>query len=642
MDQNVAALMEMGIEHDVAVSALQETGGDLEAALNSIFNNDSVPVETQGIMETHRIQENEVGFATAYPVPTGRPEDNYMNSEHRDTKMVYSDSDSDSESESDSNSNSNSNSDSAKHNGTGTNNVDDDDDDENSDSSSSLEPSQYRSIDDLIPQQLKGDMDSPTVVIPSPVVQNHIYYCALFALFISINLPQFFIKDKEGQPPLEQLLFSPDWFNDIDKEPEDEPLAVLRDQLLKLIVVQNSRNHSMRSFVTSKMFNVDLTSMRQQTQDALETNPEFYHLYEILPSFIKSISNISSEQTNLFISSAIHTVSKEEAPKESLLSLLHFLPEEYEANLYRMFNVLLYPDEDSDSESEMESDSGEGTSSENSLKEIAPVLTIVFNEAEAVDENIRPSGNGVDIPLEFYPQLYSKSCKDQLIKHIIAKRKIAQNDLRRILKEISALKSYQGKDILSFVNSTLDYLTKDKDESGLIEQISKLKDELTKKKTRKMNDYKAISEKLHKEWNIQNPEISIIDNAKKMNLIDEPYLLTMAVVSPFFYLIRKRSGDWFEVRFNPFNESQEKIHVTKCLDTIEVTNHIRNSTKLPSVTPLMFVYCKQSLIIDDEEINSMVDEKSILVDFFKQDQVFLQNFQDPIKEDGSPDRGITL
>lgn len=560
MDEKISALMEMGIERDVAVEALRKEG-DVEAALNSIFN---VPVDSAGVFD-YRISEN------------------VENSNIENASADIS---------------------------------------EDSDSSSSLEHSRYSTIDDLVPEQVKrGEVTVPTVVIPSPRVQNHIYYCALFSLFMSVNLPQSLLHDD-----VQQLLFSPDWFNDIDMEPEDEPLLVLRDQLLKLAVVQNSRNHSMRSFVTSKMFDVSLQ------QSDLVQHSSSYHLYEILPSFIKSISNITQQQ-NLFISSAIQAATKEDtAPKESLLSLLHFLPEEYEANLYRMFNVLLYPDEDSDSESEGESDDEGATehhTSENSLKEIAPVLTIVFNEAESPDENIAPATNGVDVPLEFYPQLYSKNCKDQLIKHILSKRKVAQAELRKILREITALKSYQGKDILSFVNSTLDYLTRDKDQSGLIDQLNKLKEELTRKKTEKMNEYKAISEKLHKEWNIQNPEIAIIDNAKKMNLIDEPYLLTMAVISPFFYLLRTRNGDWFEVKFNPFNESQEKISVTKCLDTSDVTNHIKNSTKLPSVTPLMFVYCKKSLIIDDEEIYSLIDKKPALVDFFKQDQVYLQNFQNP-------------
>ncbi|KAI8385938.1 related to UBA domain-containing protein RUP1 [Nakaseomyces glabratus] len=588
---NVQSLLEMGIARDVAEQALRECNGDVEAALNCIFNtpneidNDamagqqmgSVPVGTQGIFDdsAFKIQENNPPQSQSYS-------EQQLVQENLPDNTFRSDSDTNSD----------------------------------SDSSSSLEQSQYTSIDDLIPQQFKNTMDYPTVVIPAPAVPNHIYYCALFALFISIHLPHYFVKADHDDMP---LLFSPDWFNDIDREPEDEPLLVLRDQLHKLIAVQNSNDHSARAFVTSKMFDVDLQSVIQSNEPML-TNPNYFHLYQILPSFIKTIANLSYTEKNLFISSAIQGGEEASSSKESLLSLFHFLPEEYESNLYKMFNVLLYPDDDHDIGED------EDEVSENSLKELAPVMTIIFNEAENIDENA-PVTNGVEVPLKFYPQLYTKKCKDQLISHVLSKRKDGRKELKQILKDIGNLKSYQGKDILSFINSSLDYLTKDKDDSGIAEELHKLKDELTAKKTEKMNSYKQISEKMHTEWNIQNPELKIVETATKLGLIDEPYFLNLAVVSPFFYFVRNRKDEWYEVRFNPFNTAEDKISVGKCDGPGEVIQHVKNSTTVPNSTPLMFVYSKDSYMADDTEMQELLSQNKTLLDFFKQDQIYLQNFE---------------
>ena len=118
-----------------------------------------------------------------------------------------------------------------------------------------------------------------------------------------------------------------------------------------------------------------------------------------------------------------------------------------------------------------------------------------------------------------------------------------------------------------------------------------------------------------------------METATKLGLIDEPYFLNLAVVSPFFYFVRNRKDEWYEVRFNPFNTAEDKISVGKCDGPGEVIQHVKNSTTVPNSTPLMFVYSKDSYMADDTEMQELLSQNKTLLDFFKQDQIYLQNFE---------------
>lgn len=74
-NQAVKSLLEMGIPHEVAVDALQRTGGNLEAAVNFIFSNE---LPEQVATGQPRISENRVvpdAGAGAYDVPNSGDQD---------------------------------------------------------------------------------------------------------------------------------------------------------------------------------------------------------------------------------------------------------------------------------------------------------------------------------------------------------------------------------------------------------------------------------------------------------------------------------------------------------------------------------------------------------------------------------------
>ncbi|QLQ78243.1 hypothetical protein HG537_0A04900 [Torulaspora globosa] len=602
----IQSLMEMGIERDVAEEALKRTDGDVEAAGNLIFSNEL----TGGISEN-------VGQSAHVELPAMAGDGCRLGDVNEyAVEVPRSDSEGWEEIEVE--------------------------DEYNQDETS---------VEELC---LKSQISVPTVVSPLP--PNFLFenYFALYCLFVSNYLPHIVAK-----PDFKDLNYDKEWYrgnglrsldcrvafvskDDGDDEeaeilPKDqlsteEQEYTLQPELLwqlqRLSSVVNSRI-SDRAYVRAKMFAIALEPQVQRKLGDVE------HLYEILPSFIKSLTVDlemcpgfnDNDVRQLFISSAFHTPTnpdlQEEPTTKTWLSLFHFLPEEYDTNLYRMFHILLYPEdtvEDGDEQLPLPA----AEENENSLCDIAPVLTIVFDEMEENTDSV-PLAEGVEIPLQFYPQLYTKRCKDKLIMDIIAKRKQSQLDSRAILQEIANLKSFQGKDILKFINSSLDYLQKDDKPRDTIDALLSVKDYITEQKTQKMNEYKKLAHRLQTEWNLSHPEIQVIQTAKDLGLIDEPYQLVMAVISPYMYFSRDRNGQWYYVRSRPHEPG---THVRACSSPLEVQDSIKQFTRQPSESPLMFIYCKESFIPNDETVWKALENNQGCTKFAKEDQLQLNKMRD--------------
>lgn len=668
---DISSLLEMGIDEDIALNAMQRVQGDLEDAVNYIFSNE-LPEKYQQTDDS-----NEAYVRLDQPTNVGQDslQPGELSNVLRPNDLIEMDS-----SEDENNENldisfgiGNENDGLNVHSQPNFSvNTEESRSIDSSYSVSSEELSMRDSTNDtndnppsynLIEHAIyKTEINDPTIIFPisnNSLMEN---YLALFALAIANYAPLPFIK-----PDFKNLNYDESWYkgdsmteplyklkylenqndecNSISKSPKTELVSaeLVQNQmdiqpetlwqLQKLITVSISK-FSERSYVSAKLFSKSFDSNVQQKLSEAE------HLYEILPTFIKSLimdlqlcPGIDLEEVNkTFISTALYKSSIDEPLRETLLTLFHFLPEEYDTNLYKMFNVLLYPDDrgndiDSDDETNMDDE----TQPENSLKNISPFITVILNELDESTEDNLSLPEGIDIPFEFYPQLYTKTCKDQLIKHIIDKRKNAQFELKSLLNDLNKLKSYQGKDILMFLNSTLGYLQKEENNSSekdiqissIIQQISAIKEQMNNKKTLKKDQYKDITQKLHNEWNLSYPELHIIETAKKLKLIDCPYLLTMVVISPTLYYMRDRTDNakWTEVRCSTISTD---FQIIKSIDKSHVKNSIKQHTKVPSETPIMFIYLKEDFMIDEQtHLTKLIENNEGCQQFHKSDQLTL-------------------
>ena len=613
MDRKIQYLLEMGIPMDVASDALKRFNGNLEDAVNSIFSND---------ISSTQLSSNEQN--TFPPGINDHVQLNYNNTQFKPGDLSYL-------------INNNSNSNENIHNHSLSSSL-----------SSSSSSSSTTSINDNPPDYTimkqpiyKTDPSNPTIILSSPpnsLIEN---YLTLFAYCISRFVPKWFLI-----PDFKDLNYNSEWYkglelneptfklvtnNNSDNEDNNNNHNNIQPktlwQLQKLISTINDPN-SNRAYVSASIFQLVFDNqlrLKLQTTDRLN---------EILPSFLRSLlmdlelwPNIDKDSVNdLFISRASYKQNQEDSEHETYIMLLHFPPEEFDTNLYKMFNALLYPEhEEEDEDDDNDEDSREY--SENLLKTVSPFLTIIFNEIDDMTDDIVSLPNGVDIPFEFYPQLYTATVKNQLIKHIINKRRNANNRLKQCMNEIQSLRSFQGKDILMILDSSIKYMEQDNNNTNNNDHLILLKS-IKEKITSRLESLKIESEdlrdKLQKEWNISHPEYYIIESAKKMGLIDEPLLLVMVTISPYFYFIRDKNNmdQWSLIQSNT---NGTDFQIINNITEEKVKETISKYTSRPSHTPIMFNYCKKNYIDSEENILKWIDANEGCRKFMKADENWLAN-----------------
>lgn len=596
----------MGISEDVARSALLATNNDLEGAVNFIFSNDLPPPPAYNVSDADiSMNNNNDDKDNTQIIPANIDSNNYSvdftNSngfqpgDLNDYVMI------------DNNSQVNNNFSNNYQSNEQFIDISSDEEDDEQQPPTSIE---YENVIQIIKDPHKKNVDDITVFLPKSISSlNKLHdYIGLFLYSLSILYPlKIFNQD------FKDSYFDPNWFNDNN---DYNYVSSLFAHLQKISSVFYSSNNNSRSFVSSKSFDRYLKDFNFSDD---------HHLYEIFPSLINYLLQIDYDFNNQFdfknllVSTALYTNfnnENENRLETTDLKNFHFLPDEYDTNLYKMFNSLIFPDDDIDNDENI-------NLNENSLDNLAPIMTIIFDEVDDDMSQINTI-NGVEIPIEFYPQLYTKKSKDQYINTIIKERKITQDLLRDLLKQINSLKSFQGKDITNFLQSTIDFTNDSNNDISL--NLKSILTEMTNLKNDKMELYKNLTSKLHSDFNISHPELSIIDNAKKLELIDCPYLLTTAVVSPYLYFIRVKQTEWVKVQSNKYGSDCEVI---KCESQKDVQETIKKYTKTPSSSPLMFIYTKQDFYLknscDDNLISSMINSNSGIQDFLKKDEQILKN-----------------
>lgn len=461
---------------------------------------------------------------------------------------------------------------------------------------------------------------------PSSILES---YLSLFALCVAVNVPLKFLGiDFEHWPYNKhwykgELLTSDYRLVHRDSGPKIisrhelsakellEPQPGLIPRLQRLIAVTNDPD-SKRRFISAKLINkgVDPHLFHVLSQSD--------HLYEIFPQFIKNLHSdmdmcLSDGQTNkVFLSKALHRSSFDEPFQPTSLTVLNFSPENYAPSLYQMFNPLLLPERSSN-----------GYQLENAFDHLAPVFTIMFDDMDETSEDVNLS-HGVEVPIEFYPQLY---LKETLLKVVIPLQERVDElkaSNQEILNKMTSLQSFQGKQISSFLNSSVKFISEDVlgESAGakqLVAQLNLVKESLSHKKKELMQAYSKNQQEVA-QLSMDNPQLAI-EKSKQYQLIDEPYLLRLAVLSPYDYLVSHRDGTWTRHRSD--------IHATTIrsdsLLELEVQDIIKYNTRHASETPILFVYIKQNAIDDQEAVSEALKGNLAIQSFLSEEHKFYEN-----------------
>ncbi|CDO94238.1 unnamed protein product [Kluyveromyces dobzhanskii CBS 2104] len=507
--------------------------------------------------------------------------------------------------------------------------------------------SDYSSNDDLAPPQRintsllnapmdewwKHDPSDLVAILPrgsSALLES---YFPLFALCMAINVPSKFLD-----VDFKELVYNPHWFKGNlvqsdyrlvhrDAGPqlvhkrelsgsehlEMQPDLISRLQLL--IGVANSPN-SMRRFVGSELINKGIDF---NVSKALS---EFDHLSEVFPHFIKNLHTDmdlclkdDKPTSKLFLSKALHRSSVQEPFLSTSLSVLNFSPENYAYTLYEMFNPMLLPEK-----------SDNGYEIENAFDVLAPVFTIIFDDMDDTTEEVNLS-HGVQVPVEFYPQLYTKSGLEKVVIPILEETDILRSTNKLKVNRMSSLQSFQGKQISSFLNSSIDYLQDipigDEEQSKeLITNLHSIKEQLSTKKRHMMADYTECQKQINS-LSFEAPSEKIIDLAKQIGIIDQPYLLRLVAFSPNDYIIARggvdeSNGDALYIRYVIESGSSKITHTV--LTPAEAQDIIKSQTRHASETPILFVFIKKDHIDVPHDVLDAIASNDTLTKFLKEDR----------------------
>ncbi|QEU62980.1 Rup1 [Kluyveromyces lactis] len=473
-------------------------------------------------------------------------------------------------------------------------------------------------------------------------------YFPLFALCMAVNVPTKFLN-----VDFKELVYNPHWFKGELVQSDYRlvhrnagPLLVHKRELtgseylemqpeliprMQLLIGVANDPESMRRFVASELINkgTDFNVSRALS--------ECDHLSEVFPQFIKNLHNDmdlclkdDKSTSKLFLSKALHRPNALEPFQPTSLSVLNFSPENYAYTLYEMFNPMLLPE-----------DSGRGYEIENAFDFLAPVFTIIFDDMDDTTEEVNLS-HGVQIPIEFYPQLYTKNALEKVVVPVLEETDALRHANKLKVDQMSSLQSFQGKQISSFLNSSINYLEEiplgDEDKSKeLVDTLEKIKYQLSNKKREMMADYTETQRQIDL-LSFEGPSEKIIDLAKQVGIIDEPYLLRLVVFSPNDYIIARGIGaDTGTTGMETGNNNLQYLRniiefgssslTQEVLTPQETQDIIKSHTRHASETPILFVYIKKDHIDAPQDILASISGNETLTNFLKEDHTTYANYK---------------
>lgn len=538
---------------------------------------------------------------------------------------------------------------------------------DSSDSVLDAEPvSKFTSILDCpVDECIKDDSSQLVNIVPAGFSALLESYFSLFALCIAINVPSQFLK-----PDFRELPYNEQWFKGdtvaaspyclvhrdsgpqfVEKSEvvgnellETQPQLIPRFQ--RLIAVANSLDFK-RSFVSAKLIS---SGVDVNVTQALRS---FDHLSEVFPQFIMNLHTENdmclkgpNATSKLFNSRALHRPSVAEPFQPTSLSVLNFSPENYAPTLYEMFNPMLLPEEEDEEEEEDEQVDGNSPGNggsrtryaiENAFDFLAPVFTIIFDDMDESTEEVNLS-HGVEMPMEFYPQLYTKNALEQVVIPVLQERQELRDTNKAKLNKMTSLQSFQGKQIKSFLNSSINYLdeiqlgddpTRSKELRDHLQHIS---DELSTKKRELLVQYTELQKQIT-QLSFERPSDRIIELARQRGVIDEPYVLRLAALSPYDYLIARNVSNNDKHSSGSNSAESPWLRVVTDFGSTTITQHplaeteaqdvIKSATRHASETPILFVYIKKDSIEPVSEIRRALAGNQPLADFLQKDFDFL-------------------
>ncbi|KAH3666351.1 hypothetical protein WICMUC_005715 [Wickerhamomyces mucosus] len=576
----ISQLTDMGIAESDAIAALEYTQGNVEQALDFIFNPPQLPTSDYGQNKENQYTEIEQGILDQIPPPLPSREtiknDDYIRGINNDDFIVAEDEDEDED--------------------------DDEEEDEDEDEEVAEKEYHYYSVYNDTSRFKSLNRETPSVLMPI----NNGYLESYLNSIISIlyEIPE--IKKLILSYQFKDYGYSKNWFKG-----ELIQLDVGDSQVFQKGQTGIKEHHDLRFLLELQRIFVFLDNKQSSRGFAsvkalIKTLPvEMFsnsdQITEVLSDFLnilKSQIALSNNLKGLDIFNNITIDITDERERD--FAVFHFDFEDIKDDIYKTLNSLLW--------------------SENLYQSMKKFSSTLFFTIEPSDGYIRNAKRGFVLDEEIFPEIYHVDNLDLVNKLYDEYEKLVEK--RHIInKERMKFKSFEGKDVSNFLSTSVNFLKNEKLES-LENELKSIKDHADDKKDQFIKEIEEIEEKLAI-FNPNNTEtlLTRLKEKKRDNLTT--YLLTGVIFSPSIFVNLKKINNelrWFSTKFeNSANFDVQEVSLE------EITQEFYKVSKGHQLgSAMLLVYTEEQKFMEDVSI----EYNDGLKEFIKKDEEELNKLQD--------------
>ncbi len=428
MDENISRLVDMGIETDIAKKALEETGNQLDAAINSIYskNDPDPPNYNEAVQAKYNEANNfqhgndsrnvELGSHMSAPIEIDDDLKNTLSKykSYERAPIQLDDSDDNHESKMDY-----ANLDSSSGEGTGGNTMG-----WSSENVEDIYAGEYNMLED-VPRE-KRLPNAPGVLIPLGTDTFEGYMAPVLMIFAQIpSLRDIILKHE-----FFNYGFSANWWKGQPCLPDS--LALQEIQRLVAFLSYDSE----RAYATIKLLSDAISEIVGEGYESVFEFVSF--LYKQLTDILSTTNCDFEKPLSKLFETKILSLTSEHQESHQCFTIE---PSYFHSTVYGIMHRLFWGRDFSNIE-------------KNRMIRPSDILTFVF---DADGQNI---SGGYQLSQKFYPQIYTEPHED-LIKEKIEQLKALRKKSAEITSEMLRLRSFKGKKVNSMLESTINYLVRE-------------------------------------------------------------------------------------------------------------------------------------------------------------------------------------
>lgn len=438
----------------------------------------------------------------------------------------------------------------------------------------------------------------PPIIIPTKLNQLENYLNPFLLIIQQIAK----IKQLVYQHEFESIGFDIDWFNkdviETDEANKDVKFYLELQRIFGFLEGTSKRWFASPNLLLNSLPLNDFTKI-----DSL--NDQYLFFFYLLNDNLKKLKIINNEEEdNTFNDFYKHQV-RSTFDEITSYGVLECENDDIQNNLFKTLSGIIWGDE---------------LSAPQTLEHVADIFTIAIEPSE---ESI---SSGLELDEIFYPNVFSTAYKET-IKNIDHKISTIRVEKAKVSESLRNLKVYQGKNLLTSINTTLKFLSfeladspEDLSLKSAVSDIESVEKELLAKREELINRQSELELELNN-YKLKDCE-SVLSKSDQEPI---PYKLTCAIISPYEFFYLKKSNEliptehWYHVLTDPSDFNGIEVKKTNFKQVKRAVFAVSGLKQLDN--PVVLFYVKESTW--NEDLSLKVPDS--VQEFLKKDLETVEN-----------------